>query len=117
MFMSSAAYGHCVAMENVDLMIFHRWVRGFAADVVRASGGGRLIVQNDELISADGNRGVGSAGIVGKLDLENVRGEDFNNCADLPTQQVVLRQRLSQGDYVEQMNGQFHWLLRMHYST
>jgi len=49
------------------------------------------MVQTHQIRGAQREQGIGAPLVVAELDLENVRRETFDNGADLPAHQAVLR--------------------------
>jgi hypothetical protein len=48
--------------------------------------------------------------VIGELNLEGARRQDFDDSSHLPPEQAAIRKVRGEGDDVEQLNGRF-WML------
>src|SRR3990170_2301503 len=93
-----AASSTCSMQENRSTRISCRRLIGLR----------RLVMKHEELTSCQGERGVGSALIVRKLDLEDAGGQRLHDRADLPPVQATFRQILGQGHHVQDVYRVLH---------
>jgi hypothetical protein len=68
------------------------------ANVRSSSGLLRLVVKNQKLVFFERQLSVGSASIVGELDLEDAGGKRFDDGSDLAAKQAIAGQVCGEGD-------------------